>query len=168
MDDVLRGELVDILDWAAQDDAVRAVVLTGRGRSFCAGGDIAAFVAANLAGASPMATAVTAVRLGWTALVVPVMFVLSPNLIMQGETGDIIMAFVTAVAGVWVTTCGIQGYFIRPLGLIWRTGFMAAGIMLLTPSEFFSSAIYVEITGIALTVILVGRELLAKRRLSPA
>jgi TRAP transporter 4TM/12TM fusion protein len=129
---------------------------------------IAAFVAANLAGASPMATAVTAVRLGWTALVVPVMFVLSPNLIMQGETGDIIIAFVTAVAGVWVTTCGIQGYFIRPLGLIWRTGFMAAGIMLLIPSESFSSAIYVEITGIALTVILVGRELLAKRRLSPA
>jgi enoyl-CoA hydratase/carnithine racemase len=42
MDDALRGELVDILDWAAQDDAVRAVVLTGRGRSFCAGGDIAA------------------------------------------------------------------------------------------------------------------------------
>ena len=64
---------------------------------------IATFVAANLAGVSPMATAVTAVRLGWTALVAPVMFVLSPNLIMQGETGDIIIAFVTAVAGVWVT-----------------------------------------------------------------
>ena len=45
---------------------------------------------------------------------------------------------------------------------------MAAGIMLLIPSESFSSAIYVEITGIALTVILVGRELLAKHRLSPA
>lgn len=42
MDDALRGELVDMLDWAARDDAVRAVVLTGRGRSFCAGGDIAA------------------------------------------------------------------------------------------------------------------------------
>ena len=42
MDDALRGGLADILDWAAQDDAVRAVVLTGRGRSFCAGGDIAA------------------------------------------------------------------------------------------------------------------------------
>jgi TRAP transporter 4TM/12TM fusion protein len=129
---------------------------------------IAAFVAANLAGASPMATAVTAVRLGWTALVVPVMFVLSPNLIMQGDALDIIMAFVTAVAGVWVTTCGIQGYFNRPLGVIWRTGFIVAGIMLLIPSQSFSGAIYVEITGIALAVILIGREMLAKRRLSPA
>jgi len=129
---------------------------------------IAAFVAANLAGASPMATAVTAVRLGWTALVVPVMFVLSPNLIMQGEVLDIIMAFVTAVAGVWVTTCGIQGYFVRPMGVIWRTGFIVAGIMLLIPSESFSSAIYVEIAGIALAAILIGREMLAKRGLSPA
>lgn len=42
MDDALRGEFVDIIDWAAQDEAVRAIVLTGRGRSFCAGGDIAA------------------------------------------------------------------------------------------------------------------------------
>ncbi|MDC0033547.1 enoyl-CoA hydratase/isomerase family protein [Alphaproteobacteria bacterium] len=42
MDDALRGGLVDIIDWVAQDDAIRAIVLTGRGRSFCAGGDIAA------------------------------------------------------------------------------------------------------------------------------
>lgn len=42
MDDALRSELVEIIDWAAQDEKVRAIVLTGRGRSFCAGGDIAA------------------------------------------------------------------------------------------------------------------------------
>jgi TRAP transporter 4TM/12TM fusion protein len=125
---------------------------------------IAAFVAANLAGANPMATAVTAVRLGWTALVVPVMFVLSPNLIMQGEWGDIIVAFITAVAGVWVTTCGIQGYFVRPLGVILRTGFIIAGIMLLIPSESFPNAVYVEIAGIALTALLVGREYLGNKK----
>ena len=42
MDDSMRGDLVTAIDWAAQDNSVRAVVLTGRGRSFCAGGDIAA------------------------------------------------------------------------------------------------------------------------------
>lgn len=42
MDDAMRGEFVEVIDWAAQDDTVAAVVLTGRGRSFCAGGDIAA------------------------------------------------------------------------------------------------------------------------------
>jgi TRAP transporter 4TM/12TM fusion protein len=129
---------------------------------------IAAFVAANLAGASPMATAVTAVRLGWTALVVPVMFVLSPNLIMQGDPFDILLAFVTAVAGVWVTTCGIQGYFVRPLSLIGRTGFIIGGILLLIPSEASPNAIYLEVAGIFLTAILVGREWIAKRNLSTA
>ena len=125
---------------------------------------IAAFVAANLAGAGPMATAVTAVRLGWTALVVPVMFIMSPNLIMQGEVLDVAFAFVTAVAGVWVTTCGIQGYFRRPLGAVMRIAFMAGGLMLLLPAEAFGSAIYVQAAGVVIAVAAVGREVLAVRR----
>lgn len=129
---------------------------------------IAAFVAANLAGANPMATAVTSVRLGWTALVVPVMFVMSPNLIMQGEPFNIMVAFVTAVAGVWVTTCGIQGYFVRTLNPLMRLAFMSGGIMLLIPNEAFASAIYLEIAGLAITVLAVGWEWMAKRKMQPA
>jgi len=129
---------------------------------------IAAFVAANLAGANPMATAVTAVRLGWTALVVPVMFVMSPNLIMQGEPADILVAFVTAVAGVWVTTCGIQGYFVRPLNPLMRLAFMSGGIMLLIPNEAFPTAIYLEIAGIVITFLAVGWEWMTKRQMKAA
>lgn len=129
---------------------------------------IAAFVAANLAGANPMATAVTSVRLGWTALVVPVMFVMSPNLIMQGEPVHIAVAFVTAVAGVWVTTCGIQGYFVRHLNPLMRTAFMSGGIMLLIPNEAFASAVYLEIAGVGITLFAVGWEWMAKRQLKAA
>jgi TRAP transporter 4TM/12TM fusion protein len=125
---------------------------------------IAAFVAANLAHANPMATAVTSVRLGWTALVVPVMFIMSPNLIMQGEPFDIVVAFITAVAGVWVTTCGIQGYFLRDLSPLLRFAFMAGGIMLLIPNEAFETAIYVELIGIVITVLAVGFEWAASRK----
>ena len=125
---------------------------------------IAAFVAANLAGAGPMSTAITAVRLGWTALVVPVMFIMSPSLIMQGSTIDVAMAFVTAVAGVWITTCGIQGYFRRQLGVLPRLAFMTGGIMLLIPAEAFESAVYVEFAGFAIGLIAVGREVLASRK----
>ena len=39
--DAMRAELIDILDRLAGDDGVRAVVLTGKGKAFCAGGDIA-------------------------------------------------------------------------------------------------------------------------------
>jgi 2-(1,2-epoxy-1,2-dihydrophenyl)acetyl-CoA isomerase len=36
----LAGELVDVLKAAATNDRVRALVITGAGRAFCAGGDI--------------------------------------------------------------------------------------------------------------------------------
>ncbi len=38
---VMRGELIDAFDRADADDEVRAVVVTGRGRAFCAGADLA-------------------------------------------------------------------------------------------------------------------------------
>src|SRR5690348_7716763 len=41
VDDAMRGELVAALDKLAADTAVRAVIVTGRGAAFCAGGDIA-------------------------------------------------------------------------------------------------------------------------------
>jgi len=40
IDDETRTELIAILDRVAYDDAVRAVVVTGKGGAFCAGGDI--------------------------------------------------------------------------------------------------------------------------------
>src|SRR5690348_18400099 len=38
----MRDELIDAFDRADADDEVRAVVVTGRGRGFCAGADLAA------------------------------------------------------------------------------------------------------------------------------
>ncbi|GAA3134258.1 crotonase/enoyl-CoA hydratase family protein [Planomonospora alba] len=37
---VMRGELIEAFDRADADDGVRAVVVTGRGRAFCAGADL--------------------------------------------------------------------------------------------------------------------------------
>jgi 2-(1,2-epoxy-1,2-dihydrophenyl)acetyl-CoA isomerase len=42
IDDATRTELIEALRSASSDDAVRAVVLTGRGGAFCAGGDVSA------------------------------------------------------------------------------------------------------------------------------
>ena len=41
IDDAMRAELIGILDRLGSDDAVRAIVITGKGKAFCAGGDIA-------------------------------------------------------------------------------------------------------------------------------
>jgi enoyl-CoA hydratase/carnithine racemase len=42
VNETLRAELVAAIERVAADDAVRAVVITGNGPAFCAGGDIAA------------------------------------------------------------------------------------------------------------------------------
>ena len=41
MSDEMRSEFIDALERVAADKAIRAVVLTGAGKGFCAGGDIA-------------------------------------------------------------------------------------------------------------------------------
>jgi enoyl-CoA hydratase/carnithine racemase len=41
INDAMRAEFVTALESVAKDDGVRAVVLTGQGKAFCAGGDIA-------------------------------------------------------------------------------------------------------------------------------
>lgn len=42
INDAMRGDLIQVLDWADRSVDVRAIVITGRGKGFCAGGDIAA------------------------------------------------------------------------------------------------------------------------------
>ena len=41
IDDETRNELIAALDRVTDDDAIRAVIVTGKGKAFCAGGDIA-------------------------------------------------------------------------------------------------------------------------------
>ena len=119
---------------------------------------VAAFVAANLAGAKPMETAFTAVRIGWTALVVPVIFVTTPALIMQGEVIDIVLAFASCAAGVWIGTVAFMGYFSRPMGAVVRIAFVLAATALLIPANAFPGAGWLEIGGACLAALLVVTE----------
>jgi TRAP transporter 4TM/12TM fusion protein len=129
---------------------------------------IAAFVAANLAGSQPMETAVQAVRLGWTALVVPFMFVMSPNLIMQGQPVNIMVAVATAFVGVWIATAGMLGYMFKPMRWPIRLAYIGAGLALLVPNQAFAGAGYLEIAGLIVAVAVIGGEFIVTRRLRPA
>jgi TRAP transporter 4TM/12TM fusion protein len=124
---------------------------------------LCAFTAANLSGANPMETGVTAVRLGWTAFVVPFLFVFAPTLIMEGGAFQVILAVATAIAGVWLASAGMLGYFTRPLNWLMRTAFMIAGLSLLIPAEAFAGALYVDIFGAVIGALAVGRELMLHR-----
>jgi TRAP transporter 4TM/12TM fusion protein len=121
---------------------------------------IAAFFAASLAGAEPMRTGFTAMRFGWTAYLVPFLFVFSPSLLLQDPSWTTTaITLVTAVAGVWLVSAGMTGYLARPLGAWRRLAFIAAGLALLTPDEVAAWARWSDAAGAALGSVLVFLEL---------
>ncbi len=119
---------------------------------------IAAFTAANLAGSKPMATALTAVRYGWPAFVLPFLFVLSPSLLLQGPIADVILAVVTAVAGVWLASIAVGGFFRQPLNMASRAAFGAAGFALLVPADSFDGGLWVQVAGVGVAALVIWRE----------
>jgi TRAP transporter 4TM/12TM fusion protein len=94
---------------------------------------IAAFVAANMAGAPPMRTGIEAVRIAWTAFVVPFLFVASPALLLQGAWWEVAVALGTALVGVWLVTAGVVGFVAGPVGVVPRVGLISAGAAALWP-----------------------------------
>ncbi len=127
---------------------------------------LAAFTAANLAGADPMKTAVASVRLGWPGLVVPFLFVFSPSFLLQAPVLEIVRDVATALIGIWLASAGITGHLMRPLTPWVRVGLMVGGMALLIPSQTFPQAWTLEVFGVVLSLLLVGREIKKGRRMS--
>jgi TRAP transporter 4TM/12TM fusion protein len=94
---------------------------------------IGAFFAASIAKAGPMATALEAMRFGWTAYIVPFLFVFSPALLLIGEPAEIALAVSTAVIGVYAVSAGVVGWLRGPIGGFMRLGAGLAGVALLLP-----------------------------------
>ncbi|MGE5147996.1 MAG: TRAP transporter permease [Candidatus Eiseniibacteriota bacterium] len=126
---------------------------------------IAAYAAAGLAQADPVRTGIEAVRFGWSAYIVPFLFVASPTLILIGDPLSIAQAIVTAVIGVWVASIGVVGYFTRPVSLPMRVVFFALGVLALIPANAFAHAVYTDVVGVAGGLLLIGREWLIARGL---
>jgi len=136
---------------------------------------IAAFAAASLAKADAMRTGFTATRFGWTAFIVPVLFVYSPSLLLIGDPVEVAVAFCTAVFGVSLVSCASVGFFMRPLGIPGRLLFAAAGIAALIPANAFPGGVLLDIIGvvagmalIAYEYVTVTRARLNDKRLIPA
>lgn len=128
---------------------------------------LAAFAAAAIAKASPMATGWAAMRFGWSAFIIPVLFVFSPTLIMIGAPFDIALAVATAVLGVWLVSSALAGYFAGPLGMGARWLFAIAGLLALIPADAFPGAIYTDVVGVAGGVALMAFDILRARRAAP-
>lgn len=124
---------------------------------------IAAFFAANLAGAEPMRTGFYAMRFSWTAYIVPFLFVFSPTLLMQGSPGAILLAVATAGIGVWFISAGMIGYGLRRMPVLARVVAVVGGSMLILPHELGLWAWGVNAAGLALVVLVLASEVVGRR-----
>jgi TRAP transporter 4TM/12TM fusion protein len=126
---------------------------------------IAAYFAASLAGAEPIRTGIAATRFGWTAYIVPFLFIFSPNLLLQDPSiGGTARDIATAVAGVWLISAGMIGYLFRPTPWLSRIGLIVGGIGLLIPHQIAPWAAFIDVAGAIVGGAFVLYERTATRR----
>ena len=125
---------------------------------------IAAFAAATVARAEPMKTATAAVQFGWSAYVVPFMFVVAPELMMEGPPLLVLQTAGTAVLGVWMVSAGFVGYFRAPLSALLRLLFIAAGVLMMIPAGATAAGIWTDIAGFALAAALIGGDMVLGKK----
>jgi len=73
---------------------------------------LGAFAAASIAGANPIRTGFTAMRLGSVIYFIPFLFVVTPALLLQGEPLEVTLAIARALLAVWMIAGGLQGYLL--------------------------------------------------------
>ncbi len=127
---------------------------------------LAAFAAAAIAKAPAMATGWAAMRFGWSAYVIPVLFAFSPTLILIGEPTEIGLAIVTAIVGVWLVSAALAGFFAGPLGRGMRAAFALAGLAALVPAGAFPGAVLTDVVGVLAGIALMILDVVRRRRLA--
>ena len=116
---------------------------------------IAAFVAANLAKADAMRTALESVRIGWPAYLIPFLFVVTPELLFEGSLIAILVLFCKSLVGVFIITSGIVGFINTNLNLISRCAFVILGVAILMPHEVANGIMWLNIIATSIGGIVI-------------
>jgi TRAP transporter 4TM/12TM fusion protein len=120
---------------------------------------VAAFAAASIAQSDPIKTGLAGVRFGWSAYIVPFLFVASPTLLMEGNPIDVTLAVITAIMGVYLVSVAVAGFMTRPIGLPLRCAFGVSGISMMIPANAFPGAIWTDVAGVIVGAGLIVSEL---------
>ncbi len=97
---------------------------------------LAAFVAATIAGSSPMKTAWASMRLGVIIYFIPIFFVLEPSLVLQGTWQETLYNSTLVIVGTVFLGAGLTGYVwvIGRIDTLWRRILLsAAGVAVVMP-----------------------------------
>ncbi len=125
---------------------------------------IGAFAAASISGANAMRTGFASMRFGWSAFVIPFLFVYSPSLLMQASLIKTVIDVATALGAVWLIAAGFTGYSLRLIPALLRVGYVLAGACLLLPVNMLTWSHIANVSGAIGGVGLLAFELSQRRR----
>jgi TRAP transporter 4TM/12TM fusion protein len=137
---------------------------------------LAAFAAASVAKSNPMETGLQAMKIGSIIYFVPFFFLMNPSLVLQGSMSDFALHASTALIGVALVCCGLQGYLqgvgdLRRCGALeWpvRLALMVGGLLFVAPGGGLMPLSPMQMTAAALALsvpaILLARLLHARTR----
>ena len=94
---------------------------------------LAAFAGAAIAKTPPMATAVEATRVGVAKYIAPLIFVYNPALLFVGPLWLTVVSAVIALAGLWVLSMALEGWYRTAVDPLRRVALLAGAILLLYP-----------------------------------
>ena len=109
---------------------------------------LSSYAAATIAESNFWKTCWTGFRLGLPGFIIPFMVVYSPSLVLIGTPSEIMWNFVTAVAGIILMACSLEGWFNGKIPILGRVVLFTATILLISP-DFF-----INIVGIILALII--------------
>ena len=120
---------------------------------------LGSFVAASVAGSSPMKTAVQSMRLGIVIYLVPFFFLFNPSLILQGSILEVLYLFPLCLLGIVFIAGGMEGYLVKvgkvPLWV--RPLLVVAGFLIALPG-WMTSIIGAVLALLIIPIILKTRE----------
>ena len=123
----------------------------------------AAYAAANIARTDGWTTGWIACLVGWSAFILPFLFVLTPSLMMDGPALAIILNFARVLLGLFVGTAAVVGFALAPLDRLSRVIYGILAVAVVVPPEAFGAAIWFNAAGILLSIGMLAVDYLRLR-----
>ncbi|ARP97884.1 TRAP transporter permease [Pseudorhodoplanes sinuspersici] len=125
----------------------------------------ATYTAAAIAGSNFWTTAISGMRYGIAAFILPFVFPFSPGLLMMGGPTEVVIAFGTAVLGVIGIAAGLVGYLFRPLNPAFRALLIVFGCAVMVSPFASPEMLIANVVGLVGGGLIVAFEWFASRML---
>lgn len=117
---------------------------------------LAAFAAATISGDSPIKTGLASVRIGWSAFVLPFLFVASPSLVLAEGMVPAVRDLMLSLIGIYAVSAAIVGQAGARLGVPMRGALMITGLVALPFANGDSGLFSVHTVGAVLALVLLA------------